>query len=123
MPTQDDRLRLLEADVRDFARQMKERLASMDEEMGNLTTIVSLLTHEDGDVPDMAPARVLIDQFWTCKRCNAKLGVFDHESDEMRIRYRDLFLYVIPGEGGRLKYTCRGCGYVNVLDGTKRKDT
>lgn len=112
-------MRHLEADVRHFNRQVKDRLTSLDDDVGSIVTLCRGAL--GGTHQDRKTARVMLDQFWLCKRCGAKLAFFDHEKDEMRIRFRDLFVYVTPGDGGSIRYVCRGCGYVNEIDGTKKR--
>jgi hypothetical protein len=113
-------MRHLEADQRHFHRQVKDRLTALDDDVKNL---IELCRGVLGGGPDeKKAARVMLDQFWFCERCKAKLAFFDHVNDEMRIRFRDLFIYLRPGDGGELTYICRGCGYVNKLIGTKKEE-
>tara|TARA_Y100000593_G_C4298024_1_gene331744 strand:+ start:1271 stop:1612 length:342 start_codon:yes stop_codon:yes gene_type:complete len=55
------------------------------------------------------------DEVWGCEKCGSRLGIYDRENDELRIRYRDFFAWWKPGIDGRLKIVCRGCSHINVV--------
>ena len=51
--------------------------------------------------------------------CAARLGLYNQEREEMRVRYKDLLVYIKPGKGGILRIPCRRCGEENVLTDTR----
>ena len=65
---------------------------------------------------ERAPMR---DEIWACANCSARLGLYNRERDEMRVRYKDFLVYVRPGVGGVLRVPCRRCGEDNVLNDTR----
>jgi len=54
------------------------------------------------------------DQKWLCENetCKALLGYVDADSNQVRIKYKDLYVTV---EGGRITLICRHCAKVNEL--------
>ena len=54
------------------------------------------------------------DQKWLCQNetCKALLGYVDEDSNQVRIKYKDLYVTV---EGGRITLICRHCAKVNIL--------
>ena len=61
--------------------------------------------------PESEP-RPDVDRIWECAKCHARLGVYDPASGEVRIRYRDLYVWVSRGD---IAVCCRGGGEVNTL--------
>ncbi|HHZ94701.1 MAG TPA: hypothetical protein EYN67_03880 [Flavobacteriales bacterium] len=59
------------------------------------------------------------DVIWNCEKCSFRLGIYDTEGDELRIRYKDFYAYWTAGVGGKLKIICRSCSHVNVVRYTK----
>ena len=56
------------------------------------------------------------DRVWNCEKCGARLGVYDPDSDQLRIKYKDFSLYSVPGKGGSLTVPCRRCAHLNTLE-------
>ena len=54
------------------------------------------------------------DQKWLCENetCKALLGYVNEERNQVRIKYKDLYVTV---EGGRITLVCRHCAKVNEL--------
>lgn len=54
------------------------------------------------------------DRKWLClnESCKALLGFVDEEKNQVRIKYKDLYVTV---EGGRISLICRRCAKVNEL--------
>ena len=69
---------------------------------------------EDAEV-DRKPMR---DKVWACENCNARLGIYNDDTCELRIRYKDFVAYVKPGVGGYTMVPCRRCGEQNKLEDT-----
>jgi hypothetical protein len=55
------------------------------------------------------------DDVWACQNCGARLGIYNNERDELRVRYKDFVAYVTPGVGGKTMVPCRRCGEQNTL--------
>ena len=49
---------------------------------------------------------------WTCKSCKSILGFLDANKETLRIKYKDLFIYI---KGGSVQIICRSCGQMNEL--------
>jgi len=54
------------------------------------------------------------DRKWLCdnENCRALLGFIDEKLNQVRIKYKDLYVTI---EGGRIILTCRKCAKVNEL--------
>ena len=59
------------------------------------------------------------DTVWACVGCGAKLGVYNKETDELRMRYKELAVYMVPGVGGSIQVPCRRCAQLNTLEDTR----
>ena len=55
------------------------------------------------------------DDVWACQNCGARLGIYNKEREELRVRYKDFVAYVTPGVGGKTMVPCRRCGEQNTL--------
>jgi len=62
------------------------------------------------------------DKIWGCEKCGSRLGIYDKEKDELRVRYRDFFAWWKPGIDGYLKIVCRGCSHINEVRYTDNGD-
>ena len=49
---------------------------------------------------------------WLCKSCNQILGVVGGNGAHIRVKYKDLFLFI---EGGKVTQICRKCAQVNII--------
>ena len=56
------------------------------------------------------------DVVWSCVKCQSRLGLYDEQLDELRVRYKDFVAYVHVGVGGSVRVVCRGCGELNTLE-------
>ena len=66
----------------------------------DLASMKELLSKQSGDVT------------WNCSKCAQILGVVASDRSSVRIKYKDLFLFI---EGGNVTTICRKCGYPNSL--------
>ena len=55
------------------------------------------------------------DKIWICEKCKFKLAVIDVNNKEIRVRYKDLYLWNKMSKGGEIKIICRGCSHINIL--------
>ncbi len=62
------------------------------------------------------------DEVWACQNCGARLGIYNKEKEELRVRYKDFVAYVIPGVGGTIMVPCRRCGEQNTLEDSRTKE-
>jgi hypothetical protein len=109
------------------ARIEKDRLAQlelvvteMDAHIQHLHGVLSTMQRnpnapETEEDPDRKPMR---DKVWACENCNARLGIYNTDISELRIRYKDFVAYVKPGVGGYTMVPCRRCGEQNKLEDT-----
>jgi hypothetical protein len=65
------------------------------------------------DIPPVQPER---NRLWCCKGCGLRIGVYDEVTEQLRIRYKDLFMQFVCGEGGKVVAWCRYCGLENAVD-------
>lgn len=49
---------------------------------------------------------------WKCKACDFPLGQIDEQGEILRIKYKDLYLWIT---GGSVTMVCRRCGTLNQL--------
>ena len=50
---------------------------------------------------------------WKCIDCKKVLGYTDSRSEILRIKYKDLFVYIRKGE---VTVLCRNCGKQNIVN-------
>ena len=76
-------------------------------------------TQEDSSLSNKGTMR---DSVWACENCMARLGIYNAEKDELRVRYKDFVAYIYPGIGGKTMVPCRRCGEQNQLSDTRELD-
>ena len=50
---------------------------------------------------------------WRCRECRSILAMADEKKEVLRIKYKDLYVFI---EGGKVTVLCRGCGALNTVD-------
>lgn len=50
---------------------------------------------------------------WRCKNCGFLLGLLSPDCRELRVKWRDLYIYIY--EARVVKIICRRCGGENIL--------
>ena len=98
-------------------------VSEMDAQMHQLHAMVQLLSQRGEEMQtEQANSRgtPMRDDVWVCSNCSARLGIYNQEREELRVRYKDFVAYVKPGVGGRIMVPCRRCGEQNTLDDTRR---
>ncbi len=55
---------------------------------------------------------------WKCSACYKVLGYTDPDREVLRIKYKDLYIYV---KGGEVTELCRFCGKANVVVSSEKK--
>lgn len=49
---------------------------------------------------------------WKCFECKSILGYTNSQKDELRIKYKDLYVFI---KGGETTVICRSCGRRNTV--------
>lgn len=58
-----------------------------------------------------------------CGACHSKMAVYDQDSEEIRLKFKDQYAAFKGGTGGRLRLVCRACGNLNEYDQMDDADT
>ena len=114
----------MDADQR--INSLEERIAYIQKNIADITealsdyerAILALNAAVEGliDNPSTGERAVGSDKVWNCEKCGARLGVYDPDSEQLRIKYKDFSLYSVPGKGGSLTVPCRRCAHLNTLE-------
>jgi hypothetical protein len=67
-------------------------------------------------VNEKGKERKTFDVPWQCANCGALLGFVSSDQEELRIKYKDLFVTV---RGGDVTVICRRCARPNTLYQTR----
>lgn len=97
-------------------------VTEMDAHIQHLHNTLAQLARTEAVAEDDEQAALqkpMRDKVWACSNCNARLGIYNTETCELRIRYKDFVAYVRPGTGGYTMVPCRRCGEQNRLDDTQ----
>lgn len=86
---------------------LKKQVANLEAELGDLSSVKDFFEKEN-----ISPT----DSICQCQKCGHKLGIYDKKSDELRIRYRELALYVTIGKGGNIKIICKNCSHIQQFN-------
>ncbi len=54
---------------------------------------------------------------WKCLACSKVLGYTDNDKQILRIKYKDLYVYI---KGGEVTEVCRYCGKLNTVASDKK---
>lgn len=101
-------------------------VSEMDTQLHHLQALMQIMTaQQGGEDQELQPAEgrggnVMRDEVWACDNCAARLGIYNSERDELRVRYKDFVAYVQPGVGGKIMVPCRRCGEQNTLSDTRK---
>ena len=100
-------------------------VSEMDTQLHHLQALVQIMTskavdseEQREDIPENRSS-VMRDDVWACSNCAARLGIYNPEKEELRVRYKDFVAYVKPGVGGTIMVPCRRCGEQNTLSDTR----
>ena len=108
----EKRLKAIESAVCHLAEDM----SSLGASLGAVQAQAQMETARRDQDPSRMPMR---DQVWACQNCGARMGIYDPETDQLRVRYKDFVCYITPGVGGTVKVPCRRCGLENKLADTR----
>lgn len=99
---------------------IERHLAGIDRDLSATNRQVDVLLHRQGigRIPeaDEGEAIAQADESWQCVKCGSRLGYYDRSDDTLRIRHKDLTLWVQVGLGGRVSVVCRSCGELNTVE-------
>lgn len=107
-----ERIHEIETVIAEMQRAATER----DGDFAALALMVKGISDRiDSDSGD-SNLKVFKDQWWCCLKCETKLGIYDRDADELRLRMRgNGEAFMRPGPGGIIRVLCRGCSYINEL--------
>lgn len=108
-PTAEQRLDAVEA----ACLELQDAVGAMHQ------TVQLLLLQHSAEVEEQTSPGKMRDSVWACTSCGAKLGVYNPDTDELRLRYKELAVYMVPGQGGSIKVPCRRCAELNTLEDTR----
>ncbi len=93
-------------------RNLEKILTIQGRQVGVLMrhTGITVENAEDGD----KGAGLVADTTWPCRKCGARLGYYDNNTDVMRMFKGAHCSYAHVGPGGWLKVVCPGCREENV---------
>ncbi len=95
-------------------------VSEMDTQLHHLHQVVAQIARTMEDEPQLEIERgAMRDQVWACGNCSARLGIYNADTDELRVRYKDFVAYIRPGVGGSIMVPCRRCGERNSLADTR----
>ena len=91
--------------------RLESLISEMDQNLSHITQVI-------GSIVKTSTEPVVIEMkgnIWFCESCGARLGIYDTDKEQLRIRYKEHIVYITPGHGGRVDTTCRRCSFVNTL--------
>jgi len=91
---------------------VEKQISELDQTLGALISAIPQLDNENTNLKTKSPTS---DKVWECQGCGARLGIYNQEQDELRVRYKDFLIYIKPGAGGVTKIPCRRCGNMNLI--------
>ena len=100
-------------------QRLEASVADMEVHIRSLQTHVITTKEGNGSGEEQQQNRQMRDNVWCCGNCGARLGVYNVEKDELRVRYKDFCVYITPGKGGKTMVPCRRCGEQNTLQDTR----
>lgn len=103
---------------REMAR-VHQSLAEQEAALQHMFAMIQSMQRGDDQQRTTDERTPMRDEVWMCENCSARLGLYNRERDEMRVRYKDFLVYIKPGVGGVLRVPCRRCGEENVLSDTR----
>lgn len=102
---------------------IEKRIGVLERSISELDEAVHTIIAAQTGQPDSEVAgshHGVRDRVWACLGCQARLGIYNEDKCELRVRYKDFLIYVVPGSGGKTSIPCRRCGHMNQIqdDGT-----
>ncbi len=103
--------------IEDRIDLLEKSVSELDNTLGALIQAIPAIEKNTEEPPNKRSA---IDKFWECAGCGARLGIYNQQTTELRVRYKDFLIYVIPGVGGITRIPCRRCGHMNVIEDDRK---
>lgn len=98
---------------RAVAAEPTTTIAELTARVAGLENVIRLARGEETDEPVPGRREFMKDAAWKCGKCNSLLAYYDHDTDVIRIRYKDHLVRAQIGPGGWVEVLCRGCGENN----------
>ena len=110
--------------LQEFEARLDARFSSVERQIAGVAADVDSVARQTAFLLARAGVRVegseddgepiqQVDQTWQCRKCGARLGFYCQETDTLRIRHKDLVVYVQVGIGGSVSVPCRSCAEMN----------
>ena len=104
-------------EIEQRVESIEKAIVELDQTLGALIQAIPKLDSED---ENQKHRKAISDQVWECAGCGARLGIYNSEKTELRVRYKDFLIYIIPGVGGRTSIPCRRCGHMNLIEDDRK---
>jgi len=102
--------------VHDRLQKMEMVIHEIDSQLQHVQAMVIVAKNSSSENEQQQDTKhPMRDEVWACQNCGARLGIYNNERDELRVRYKDFVAYVTPGVGGKTMVPCRRCGEQNTL--------
>jgi uncharacterized coiled-coil protein SlyX len=111
-----DRLKSMEEQLAYLQHNVNEISSALSAHESAIHSLASMVDNLQDSGSNASDSMVGKDRVWNCEKCNARLGVYDPDSEQLRIKYKDFSLYSVPGKGGSLTVPCRRCAHLNTLE-------
>ena len=98
--------------------EVLDRISMLTDAVGTMHQQVQLML-ASGTQEEAPRSTRMRDSVWVCENCAARLGIYDPQTDQLRVRYKDFVCYITPGVGGTVRVPCRRCGLENTLKDTR----
>ena len=95
-------------------------VAEMDQNLSKLTQIVGSMVNAS---PSAEMKKDITNHIWFCHSCGARLGIYDRDKGQLRIRYKEHIVYITPGLRGKVEVPCRRCSFINLLEDNSKENT
>ena len=98
--------------------RMERYLDGVGNDVDSIAKQVGILMQREGiSVKEEDPeAQVQVDKIWQCVKCGARLGFYDEAEDLLRVRHKDITIWMKVGVGGHASLLCRSCGELNTVN-------
>ena len=110
----EERIAYLQRSVSD----VESVLSDFDKAIASVVMAIEAMPDPNSNNPQ--DTLVSSDRVWNCDKCGARLGVYDPDSEQLRIKYKDFSLYSVAGTGGRITVPCRRCAHLNTLEDDRK---
>ena len=119
---------LIESIVEQITAKLDQRLAGVERQIHGVAADLDSVAKQAAYLLARAGVRVpsdaddaddgeikQVDQTWQCRKCGSRLGFYDQDQDVLRIRHKDLTVWIQVGLGGVVSVPCRSCSELNTV--------